>query len=169
MTNNIDDFTAKTPSMIMIGKNVTALPEPAKNWKTDMSYHLRTSAIVQQIQKGWIKDIQSLPQLRLKWKGVVDPPKLGQLVLVKQNDVKPLYWPMARIIKHIPDKEGVVRMVQVIRGVTSDCYPSKTKSYPVENRMEVKHLSQLRVLPLDVEPEHLKLLPNQKDSAAGEE
>lgn len=163
ITNDLDDFQTLTPSMIMIGRNIKVVPEPIKSWKPGMSYQQRALAVAQQAQCRWIKDIQSLPQTRLKMQNEREAPRINQLVLIKQSNVKPSIWPMARITKHLPDKEGIVRMVQVIRAVNNEGYPHASRKYPVENRTEVRHVSQLCALPVDVEPSpsYLEFLPPQ--------
>ena len=41
------------------------------------------------------------------------PPKVGDLVLLKEDDLPPLKWKRARIASLLPGKDGTVRVVKL--------------------------------------------------------
>ncbi|CAG9134975.1 unnamed protein product [Plutella xylostella] len=68
--------------------------------------------------------VDALPELRLyaelpmamsrpKWKNVRDNLQIGQLVILRENNTPPMYWPMARITKVFPGTDNLVRAVEV--------------------------------------------------------
>ena len=40
-------------------------------------------------------------------------PEIDELVIVEDDDLKKRQWPLARITKVVPSKDGVVRVVEV--------------------------------------------------------
>ncbi|XP_063543215.1 uncharacterized protein LOC134751700 [Cydia strobilella] len=56
---------------------------------------------------------QKLIGTRPKWASHTEPPVVGDLVLLREENVPPLEWRRGRIISIRPGKDGVVRVVQV--------------------------------------------------------
>lgn len=138
----------------MTGRNICVVPEPDHSDMVGFTHYQRMLLHTQKIQKSWIKDIQTLPQTRLKWKNPREIPiKVNQMVLLKQKDIKPFMWKIARVHRLLPDKEGLVRIAEIIKPAISEIYLAKKKKFPVQNRLELKHVSQLAFLPVDVESE----------------
>lgn len=50
---------------------------------------------------------------RHKIKSICPPIKEGDIVLLGQDNLKRLDWPLARVIKVFPGRDGVVRVVKV--------------------------------------------------------
>ena len=61
----------------------------------------------------WVKEY--LPSLTERPRSAAKPANLeeGQLVLMQDDDVKRTKWPLGRIVKTMPGKDGVVRVVEV--------------------------------------------------------
>ena len=53
-------------------------------------------------------------QKRHKWTGKMTNVSVGDLVLLKESNVARNQWPRARVKKVFPDKEGLVRRVEVV-------------------------------------------------------
>lgn len=53
-------------------------------------------------------------QNRYKWNRKEENLQEGDFVLLKDDNVPPATWPMARVIKAYPDDEGLVRTVKMI-------------------------------------------------------
>ncbi|XP_073953554.1 uncharacterized protein [Choristoneura fumiferana] len=52
-------------------------------------------------------------QTRSKWLSPSSPPQVGELVLIKEDDLPPLQWRLGRITRTIPGKDGVIRVVDL--------------------------------------------------------
>lgn len=69
--------------------------------------------IKQHFGQKWYKDylaqLQSLPKWRLESPNLKD----GMLVLLKEDNIQSLVWPLARIIKMRPVEDGKVKVVDV--------------------------------------------------------
>ncbi|CAG7670918.1 unnamed protein product [Allacma fusca] len=102
-----------TPSHFLIGRNIMSVPA-IDSEEVNLSRRL---LLIQNIFKGfwsvWSKDYLNQLQQRYKWKNRVPNVKVGQLVFVKNNQPKPFKWPLGIVRKVYPDKEGLVRVVDV--------------------------------------------------------
>jgi len=85
-------------AVISIGHNLQSLRERFFNfWKLWRNYYLAQL------------------QYRKKWRQKKENMKIGQIVLVKEeNNPKPFSWPMGKIIATHPGKDGLVRVVDVL-------------------------------------------------------
>ena len=72
----------------------------------------------QHFWKRWAAEYRNNLQQRYKWATISDQPKLGALVLLKEDDAPPLQWPLGRIEELHPGKDGLTRVVTVrtVRG-----------------------------------------------------
>ena len=116
------DFQALTPGMLVLGKQVRHLPmdvqedmptnlppvgvHPAKRWA-----HI--SKITSHFWKRWIGEYLPTLQVRKKWTAERPNFKQNEMVLLAEDNVKPLQWPLARILEGFPGNDGVVRVVKV--------------------------------------------------------
>ena len=109
------DLTYLTPGHFLIGTSITSFPEPDLNNvpQNRLKFWKLCTQMQQHFWQRWHKDYLSQLQNRPKWQRVVENVKDGMLVLLKDDNIPSLKWPMARIIKVIPGKDGKVRVVQV--------------------------------------------------------
>lgn len=93
---------------------------------------------VQAFWKQWFDSyLQDLAQLP-KWREAYENLKVGQLVIIKHENVPPTYWPMGRITHTHCGSDGKVRSVTL-----------KTQSGTLE-----RSIRKLVVLPRDIELEY---------------
>ena len=122
LTSSESDFQALTPGMLMCGKQVRPLPlniqenlpealslnelHPAKRWA-----HI--TKITAHFWKRWLGEYLPTLQVRKKW--TVEKPNFQQndMVLLAEDSIKPLHWPLARILEVYPGNDGVVRVAKV--------------------------------------------------------
>lgn len=110
-----EELNVLTPAHFLIGRSLIALPEQSfadinsghlKRWQ--MLNHMRNC-----FWKRWcIEYLQSL-QPRGKWIEAYSNLKPGSIVLIKSEVTPPTRWPLGRIIKAIPGKDGLVRVVEL--------------------------------------------------------
>lgn len=67
----------------------------------------------QEFWRGMRVDYLSTLQNRYKWNRKQDNLQIGDFVLLKDDNVPPAVWPIARIVETYPDKEGLVRIVKI--------------------------------------------------------
>lgn len=160
-----------SPGSFLIGRQMNSLPEPDL---TKTNVLLRWRLVEQQAQRFWhlwrFEYLHSLQQ-RKKWSKVNENVRLGQIVLMKSENLPKCCWELARIIKLRSDDEGVVRLVDLQRG----------------SKIDTRHIAKLCLLPVyaegslesiteqagDEQPEKEKIeepiLENQLTGAAGSE
>ena len=134
---DVNDFSALTPGHFLIGDTLTNLPEPdfLPLPSNRLSAWQLISKVRQDFWKRWSIEYLNELNIRQKWHVNTENPKEGMLVLVKEDNVPCMRWPLARIHQLHPGKEGVVRSVTL-----------KTA-----NRLIKRPLRKIAVLPIDYE------------------
>ncbi|KAH0820527.1 hypothetical protein GEV33_002264 [Tenebrio molitor] len=110
------DFSVLTPAHFLIGEPMTAPLEPnLEELKINrLSRWQRIEQLGQQFWRRWIREY--IPQLQLRPKGqriTNDNVQPGDMVLIKEDNVAPLHWPLGRVVQIHPGHDGVVRVVSV--------------------------------------------------------
>lgn len=124
MSAETSDYRYLTPSHFLIGTPLTSLPEDdhtdininrLKFWKV-------VEKLKQEFWKLWSKDYLTQLQNRPKWQNVQPNLKEGDLVIVKIDNNPSLTWPMARVVKTYPGRDGRVRVADVKMGHNGKIY-----------------------------------------------
>ncbi|XP_055309543.1 uncharacterized protein LOC129573231 [Sitodiplosis mosellana] len=95
---------------------------------------------------AWRKDYLPTLMQRKKWTQVHEF-KIGQLVLICEDNIAPTYWQIGRIHELIRSKDGLVRSVVVLLPTTQERAKRKTLVRPVQ---------KLCLLPVEDEKEREK-------------
>ncbi|GBP80967.1 hypothetical protein EVAR_54130_1 [Eumeta japonica] len=113
LSHDSNEFEVLTPAHLLIGKSLLAVPE--YDWdETPMSRLSRfqvVQAISQHFWRKWNNLYLHQLQMRNKWFSDANPPKVGDLVLIKEDNLPSLKWRRGRIEEMLPGKDGVVRVV----------------------------------------------------------
>jgi len=109
------DVTALTPGHFLIGQPLTAVQEPdITHLKINrLSRWQLTQQMKQHFWKRWSGEYLSSLQQRFKWNAKRENLRIGDLVLVKDDQQPPMKWKMGRIIDTHPDHDNTVRVVSV--------------------------------------------------------
>ena len=109
------DIEALTPNHILLGKhrNWTSLRDIDEKDVTSRRKYRQVQAFAKIFWDRWVKEY--LPSLtrRAKWRCKKPNFKVGELVILQDDNYKRGKWPLARIINVMPGKDNVVRVVQV--------------------------------------------------------
>lgn len=115
ISDDPSDLEPLTPGHFLVGSALKAVPDAdvtsipfnrLKKWQ-------QTQKLYQQIWERWHRDYLVTLQPRSKW---CNPPVLlerNQLVVLLDENLPPMRWPMARIHDVHPGPDGVVRVVTV--------------------------------------------------------
>ncbi|GFS58003.1 integrase catalytic domain-containing protein [Trichonephila clavipes] len=122
LSDNINEYEVLTPGHFIIGRPISAIPEPAILDISDnrLSRWQYTTKCVQTLWKRWKNDYLNHLQQRNKWQFEKSNVAVGCLVLLKENDLPPCKWAMARILEVIYGTDGrIIRKLEEGHSVTS--------------------------------------------------
>ncbi|GFU95903.1 integrase catalytic domain-containing protein [Trichonephila clavipes] len=108
LSDNINEYEVLTSGHFIIGRPISAIPEPAILVISDnrLSRWQYTTKCVQTLWKRWKNDYLNLLQQRNKWQFEKNNVAVGYLVLLKEKDLPPCKWAMARILEVIYGTDG---------------------------------------------------------------
>ncbi|XP_065203470.1 uncharacterized protein LOC135833629 [Planococcus citri] len=104
-----------TPGHFLVGRNLSVLPEPSEppaGIKLSAQYEANCSR-VRDFWKVWSQDYLNQLKARVKWTDERPNLEVGQIVLLRKTTNEPGRWPLARITKTFPDRDDLVRTVEV--------------------------------------------------------
>lgn len=113
MSTNPEDCEPLTPGHFITGAPLTAPPEEnlldintnrLNRWQT-------VYKMSQSFWKRWSNEYLNCLQQRTKWTTKQEEPQINDLVFIKDENIPPLKWPMARILQKQPGADGLTRVV----------------------------------------------------------
>ncbi|GFV68112.1 integrase catalytic domain-containing protein [Trichonephila clavipes] len=114
LSTDIDDLSVLTPAHFLIGRPITSINEPNIHIETNrLNIYQRLTKIVQSIWKRWSNNYLSNLQQRSKWKFEKDNARVGDLVLIKEDNLAVNKWLMGRLIEVFPGKDNRIRVVTI--------------------------------------------------------
>ncbi|XP_076382765.1 uncharacterized protein LOC143260625 [Megalopta genalis] len=109
------DLLALTPGHFLIGEAITSLRE--RDLKDTPSNRLSQWQRIQQLRqhfwKRWHREYLNELTTRNKWTRGHHPITEGTIVLLREDNVPSMQWPLGRVIKTYPGSDGIVRTVTV--------------------------------------------------------
>ncbi|XP_076384582.1 uncharacterized protein LOC143263683 [Megalopta genalis] len=109
------DLLALTPGHFLIGEAITSLRErDLKDTPTNrLSQWQRIQQLRQHFWKRWHREYLNELTTRNKWTRGHHPITEGTIVLLREDNVPSMQWPLGRVIKTYPGSDGIVRTVTV--------------------------------------------------------
>ncbi|UYV61696.1 hypothetical protein LAZ67_1005939, partial [Cordylochernes scorpioides] len=109
LSSDPNDYEALTPAHFLIGSSFSEIPT-----SNSEVLNLQTRwKLIQKLKNSfwsrWSKEYLSNLQGRGKWRIKQDNIQLGQLVYLKEAQISPLHWPLARIQEIFPGEDKNVR------------------------------------------------------------
>ncbi|XP_035230397.1 uncharacterized protein LOC118202345 [Stegodyphus dumicola] len=110
-----NDFSVITPGHFIIGFELKSVPEPdVRNEKIPIRERWKlVTQISQSFWKSWSKDYLTQFQVRNKWKLPSADLRVNDLVLIKDENLPPLKWKMAKVICTYKGTDQRVRSVNL--------------------------------------------------------
>ena len=110
-----DGIEALTPGHFLIGRPVEALPDPAFSYRSISilsRWHL-CQALVRHLWQRWsVEYLNSLHRVS-KWRNPSRNLRAGDIVVLREDNMTPMKWPIARVIEAHAGGDGLVRDVTV--------------------------------------------------------
>ena len=115
LSTDPSDLGVLTPGHFLIGEPLTSVPDPdLTNIKLNrLSRWQLIQQLYQHFWKRWTSEFLNRLQQRPKWVKKEVNFKVGDIVLVKDENFPPLKWNLARIIKVYPGADGQVRVCDI--------------------------------------------------------
>lgn len=115
LSNDPSDLCCLTPGHFLIGSSLTSYPEKdvTNISENRLSMFQKISQIQQLFWKRWSVEYLNRLQTRQKWTEETKNLKPNDLVLLKEDDVPPLQWPLARVLEAHPGRDGKVRVCTI--------------------------------------------------------
>lgn len=115
LSSDPSEFDVLTPGHFLVGAPLVGLPEQ------DLSHVVGNrldrwqlvTKLKQSIWKRWSSEYLHTLHQRTKWSDPVPNLKIDTVVLIRDSNLPPLRWKVARVVKLHPGKDGVVRVVSV--------------------------------------------------------
>lgn len=99
-SEDINDSIILTPSHFLIGREAVGIPDPISNVNTDLVNKWKhIQRMKKDFWKSWTKDYLHQLQQRYKWKQDHQNVQIGTVVLIKDENISPSKWPLAKIKK----------------------------------------------------------------------
>ncbi|XP_045459242.1 uncharacterized protein LOC123669695 [Melitaea cinxia] len=102
-----------TPGHFLIGEPLVSVPDN-QHESPNLSLLSRwqfVQGMVQSFWKRWYNEYLSNLMNRYKWSYMVPEPKIGDIVLIKEDDLPPSRWLLGRILEKHPGDDGITRVV----------------------------------------------------------
>ncbi|GFV82128.1 integrase catalytic domain-containing protein [Trichonephila clavipes] len=131
LSSSPDDPCVLTPGHFLIGKALTAIPQPTV--PDDLRHCDRWRLLTRMTQhfwNRWSSEYLTLLQSRSKWRIVQKNLDIGDLVLIKHDNSPPLQWKLGKVTETFPGNDGKVRVVKV-KTQTSELVRPIAKLYPL--------------------------------------
>ncbi|XP_055632944.1 uncharacterized protein LOC129773372 [Toxorhynchites rutilus septentrionalis] len=114
LSSEPSDLEALTPGHFLVGSNLQSVPEATfiNIPENRLNHWEQTQRHLQRIWARWYPEYLQQLQSRAA-QGCKSPSKIeiGRLVVVKDDCLPPAQWPLGRIVKVHPGKDGIVRVV----------------------------------------------------------
>lgn len=113
MSADPNDLAPLTAGHFLIGMPMKCIDDSnLPNWTKYQTWHKIKSAR-NAFWRRWSKEYLAELQYRNKWTQEQDNVEVGTLVIIKEENLPPLQWTMARVISTFKDQNGKVRVVQL--------------------------------------------------------
>ncbi|GFW60917.1 uncharacterized protein TNCV_4871281 [Trichonephila clavipes] len=115
LSSDLDDLNVLTPSHFLIGRSITSIVEPDLTYLNEnrLDNWQKITKIIQLIWKRWSVDYLNSLQQRNKWHFEKKNAKIGDMVIIKEDNLPSCQWSLGRINNIYPGKDSKVRVVEV--------------------------------------------------------
>ncbi|GFY15691.1 uncharacterized protein TNCV_1283361 [Trichonephila clavipes] len=115
LSNNDDDFQVLTPAHFLINRSLNSLEEPnlTKCKESNLKKWQKITKIVQLMWKFWSRNYLNQLQQRGKWMFEKNNVKIGDLVLIIEENLPTYKWALGRIVELYYGEDKKVRVVKI--------------------------------------------------------
>ena len=106
-----------TPNHLLTSKTEIVLPPPGSFERVDLYSRKRWRRVqfmANQFWFRWRRECSPLLYTRQKWNMPQRDCKVGDIVMIQDDDLPRNQWPLARVTEVLPSKDGRIRKVQIL-------------------------------------------------------
>ena len=113
--NNDDGIEMLTPGHFLIGRPLQALPDPAKSFQKQslLRRWYLCQSLVRHFWERWRNEYLIAIRKHSKWKRLSKNLQIGDIVVLKEDNMVACQWPIARVIDTNVGTDDLVRVVTV--------------------------------------------------------
>lgn len=113
ITNDPEDFEVITPGHFLIGRPLLARPQPStlEIPTNRLNYWQQIYKATERFWHQWQTEYLNRLQQRPKWLNQTENICVNELVLLKEDNLPPTQWRLARVIEIFPGADNIVRVV----------------------------------------------------------
>ncbi|CAK1586364.1 unnamed protein product [Parnassius mnemosyne] len=113
LPDNHSDPATLTPGHFLVGEALVIVPE--QNYEHSNISTLRrwqmTQRMVQDFWRRWSKEYLVNCLQRYKWSKIIPEPEIGNIVLIKEDNLPPGRWLLGRVVAKHPGLDQITRVV----------------------------------------------------------
>ena len=112
---NGDTVEPLTPGHFLIGRPLEALPDPPESYRAIYllkRWHL-CQHMIRHFWKRWSSEYVDILRRFSKWHFPSRNLQVNDIVLLQDDNLVPIRWPLGRVVKTYPGKDSLVRVVDV--------------------------------------------------------
>lgn len=115
LSTDPSDLYPLTPAHFLIGRSLTSLPHPQVSNQnvSSLKRYQRIEHLKQQFWNRFSNEYIFYLQQRTKWTDSDGMLEEGTMVVLKEKLAPPLMWPLGRIVRLIPGRDGISRVADV--------------------------------------------------------
>ncbi|XP_037045848.1 uncharacterized protein LOC119081228 [Bradysia coprophila] len=154
MSNDPNDIQPLTPGHFLIGAPLNTIDDRLLPYSSKAKLWHKLVAMRNQFWDRWSSEYLSELQGKTKWKSEKENIKVGDMVVIKKDHVKPLKWKIGRIVEITTDEHGKVRVakIKVAKADASNAINYKTKKVDtskiqLKTRVITRSIHQICPLP----------------------
>ncbi|XP_055589512.1 uncharacterized protein LOC129741755 [Uranotaenia lowii] len=155
LSTDPSDLQALTPGHFVIGRPINSLPEPDRTDipPSKLAKWQRVQQISQHFWKRWQCEYLTTLQQTYRWTTATKNLAVGSMVIIKEENLPPLKWQLARVVAVHPGDDGLVRVATV----------------ETANGRFTRSIHKLCLLPIEVDKDHLPPVRHSSTAAGAEE
>ena len=115
-TRSTDSYIPLSPSNILTSKVNIIMSPPEQFIREDLYCHRRWRRVQYLASQFWRLEFLLTLQERKKWIRSQREMKIGDIVLIVDDNLPCNKWPLVRVLETSNDKDGYVRTVKVLTG-----------------------------------------------------
>lgn len=113
MPDSVNEPTPLTPGHLLIGEPLITVPD--RNYENSNLSSLKrwqfSQRILQEFWRRWSEEYLVHLQQRYKWNKLVPEPNIGDVVLIKEDNLPPARWLLGRVVEKHSGLDKVTRVV----------------------------------------------------------